>query len=259
MDKIVVVTGGFDPLHSGHIAYINAAAEHGRVIVGLNSDSWLSRKKGSAFMSFYERECILKNIKKVMAVIPFDDSDNTACDAIVKAKQMFPNNVIVFANGGDRSEYNIPEIDYFKDDSSVEFMFGVGGEQKQNSSSWILNDWKYISEDRIWGKFITYYVGNACKLKKLEIDPGKGISMQYHLKRTECWFVESGLGSVYTLENSRETNIRTLMQNDMFTVPTGMWHRLENIGSGKLNIIEIQFGTECSEEDIVRYTRVAQR
>ena len=88
MDNIVVVTGGFDPLHSGHTSYINSARELGRVVIGLNSDEWLRKKKGTEFMPYSERATIISNLKSVMMVIPIDDSDGTASDAIVQAKKI---------------------------------------------------------------------------------------------------------------------------------------------------------------------------
>jgi D-beta-D-heptose 7-phosphate kinase/D-beta-D-heptose 1-phosphate adenosyltransferase len=123
-DKIILVTGGFDPLHSGHIEYIKAARQLGRVVVGVNSDAWLARKKGQAFMPLQERLNIINNLKDVMMAIDFDDSDGSAKDAIKKVREMFPKNTIVFANGGDRTKENIPEMD--TDIENVEFVFGVG-------------------------------------------------------------------------------------------------------------------------------------
>jgi len=138
--SIVVVTGGFDPIHSGHLALLKEAHSMGGIlIVGINSDEWLKRKKGKAFMSFYERASVLRAIRYVDMIMEFDDSDNTAINCIRQVKEMFPQSNIIFANGGDRTEQNIPEmIDEFSD---VEFVFGVGGEDKKNSSSWILKKW----------------------------------------------------------------------------------------------------------------------
>ena len=110
MENIVVFTGGFDPVHSGHISCIKEARKLGRVIIGLNSDEWLTRKKGKPFMSFEERKTVLEQFKNVLCVIEFDDSNNTASDAIRQAMKMFPNNKIIFVNGGDRTENNITEI-----------------------------------------------------------------------------------------------------------------------------------------------------
>lgn len=138
--NVVLITGGFDPIHSGHIAYINEAKALGSILVlGLNSDEWLVRKKGKAFLEFDERAIITSNLKSVDLVINFDDSDGTAKDAIRKVRSQFPSSHIIFANGGDRTAKNIPEMDV--NDRNISFVFGVGGENKKNSSSWILKKW----------------------------------------------------------------------------------------------------------------------
>ena len=253
-DNIVVFTGGFDPVHSGHISCIKESRKFGRVIIGLNSDEWLTRKKGKPFMLFEERKAILDQFKDVLCVIDFDDSDNSACDAIQKVKGMFPKNKIIFANGGDRTRENIPEIVKFKDDSQVEFAFSVGGENKKNSSSWILNEWKHPSENRGWGKFLTYYDSKFTKVKRLMLDPGKSISMQYHNNRSELWFIESGKGEIRQLnEHNQEVTIKQLKLHDYFSVPVNTWHKLMNTDDQVLSVIEIQFGTICDESDIVRF------
>ena len=136
--KIVLVTGGFDPLHSGHIEYFRAAKALGdRLIVGINSDAWLSRKKGKPFMCFNERRTIIQALKMVDGTVEFNDLDDSSIDAIEKVKLNFPGDQIVFANGGDRTAFNIPEINV----PNVLFKFEVGGATKKNSSSQILNDW----------------------------------------------------------------------------------------------------------------------
>lgn len=135
MEKIVLVTGGFDPLHSGHLAYLKAASKLGdKLIVGINSDEWLIRKKGKNFLPEQERHEILSSIRYVDGCILFNDNDDTAIEALKNVKMLFPFAQIIFANGGDRTSDNIPEM-VFED---VEFVFGVGGEDKKNSSSWIL-------------------------------------------------------------------------------------------------------------------------
>ena len=253
-EDIIIVTGGFDPIHSGHIEYINNAAKLGRVVVGLNSDEWLSRKKGKPFMSYDERYSIVSNLKNVMCAIAFDDSDNSAIDAIKKVRQMFPKNKIVFANGGDRTVDNIPEMSILGEDQNLQFVFGVGGDNKKNSSSWLLNDWKSPGEKRVWGKFLTYYDSNLTKVKRLLLEPGKSISMQFHAFRSELWFVESGVGEVSTLAaDGVERTLKTLNLHDYHEVPRFTWHRLKNTGKEPLSIIEIQYGEACIESDIVRF------
>jgi cytidyltransferase-like protein len=138
--KLVLITGGFDPLHSGHISYINAAKKLGdKLVVGINSDEWLKRKKGKYFLPSIERKIILESIKGVDIVIEFDDRDNTAKDSIRVLRKLYPDDKIIFANGGDRTKTNIPEMDII--DENLEFIFSVGGDDKKNSSSWILNNW----------------------------------------------------------------------------------------------------------------------
>ena len=132
---VVIVSGGFDPLHSGHIAYLESAAHLGdKLIVALNSDEWLTRKKGRPFMSFEERACIIDRLDMVDNVWGFDDKDGSVCAALEQAKIAYPAHEILFCNGGDRTKDNIPEMAV----EGIEFKFGVGGENKSNSSSWIL-------------------------------------------------------------------------------------------------------------------------
>lgn len=135
---IVLATGGFDPIHAGHVAYLDHASCLGDVlVVGLNSDDWLTRKKGKPFMKWDDRKAVVSYLNMVDAVIDFDDSDDTACGAIDKVRKEFPEHHIVFVNGGDRTHENIPEMKY----DDIEFVFGVGGNKKINSSSKILEEW----------------------------------------------------------------------------------------------------------------------
>jgi len=254
-DKIILVTGGFDPIHSGHIAYIKAARELGRVMVGVNSDAWLQRKKSSAFMPFEDRKAIVQNLKDVMGVIEFDDSDNTAIDAIKQVRKMFPNNRIVFANGGDRTSANIPEMEAFKDDPSVEFVFGVGGDTKMNSSSTILDKWKNEQVDRGWGYYQTFFknADSTVKLKRLVLKPKHKISMQLHNSRSELWFVESGNGNLNTIEDGKLKVVSTLGPLELVNVESKQIHQLENTSDTKdLIVVEIQYGDYCDESDIIR-------
>lgn len=126
--KTVMVSGGFDPVHIGHIRMILEASEHGDVIVVANSDDWLYRKKGFVFMEFDQRAEILASIKGVIKVSGVNDSDTTVCEAIRRLK---PD---IFANGGDRKKHNTPE-QAVCEELGVEMLWGIGGERKANSSS----------------------------------------------------------------------------------------------------------------------------
>ncbi len=143
MKKIVLVSGGFDPLHSGHIEYFKEARKLGdELIVGVNSDMWLKKKKGKPFLILKERMEIIKNLKMVEKVKTWDDADGSAIKLIECLLIEEKGNLIIFANGGDRTEENIPELEKFKNNQNISFSFGVGGTKKINSSSKILKEWK---------------------------------------------------------------------------------------------------------------------
>ena len=131
---IILITGGFDPVHGGHIDYMRDAKQIGDfLIVGLNSDNWLKAKKGTNFMSFDHRKKIIESIKYVDKVISFDDSDGSAYDAIMQVKALYPDNKISVANGGDRTEGNSPEEEYCRW-RGIETAYNVGGGKTQSSS-----------------------------------------------------------------------------------------------------------------------------
>lgn len=254
MSTIVLVTGGFDPLHSGHIAYFKAAKALGsKLIVGVNSDDWLSRKKGRPFMPWNERAEIVRNLSMVNEVIEFDDSDGSANLAIYKVLQKYSDTRIIFANGGDRTPDNIPEYIY-KSTPWVEFAFGVGGDDKKNSSSWILTEWKAPKTERVWGYYrVLHESGKEVKVKELTVEPGKSLSMQRHQHRSEHWFVDQGTATVYTLNRSSDQELYGVYQkHQALHIPQGMWHMLVNEGHVPLKLVEIQYGNECVEEDIER-------
>ena len=254
MKKIVLITGGFDPLHSGHIAYIKAAKELGDIlVVGVNSDEWLARKKGAAFMPHLERCNIVKHIVGVDFVIGFDDDDGSAKHAIWMVRQSYPSDKIIFANGGDRTSSNIPEMDII--DDNLEFAFGVGGEDKKNSSSWILQEWKAPKTERNWGYYrVLHEDGPGLKVKELTVNPQQKLSMQRHNHRNEHWFVASGTATVYTLNNETfEPELKSIiLQNNTIFINTNSWHQLANEYNEPLKVIEIQYGENCVEEDITR-------
>ena len=139
-EKVSLVTGGFDPIHSGHLRYFESAKNYSDyLVVGLNSDSWLNRKKGQYFQSWTERADIIRHLDMVDFVISWDDKDDSACGAIAKCLEI--SDTVVFCNGGDRGKENIPEVMGYGENCKVQFEYGIGGTDKLNSSSWILHNY----------------------------------------------------------------------------------------------------------------------
>ena len=132
VNKIVAISGGFDPLHKGHVALIEQAAQYGRLHIYLNTDDWLKRKKGYVFMPFDDRAVILMSMKGVELVIPVVDDGNTVCETI----EMFKPDI--FCNGGDRLPENTPEVQLCKK-LGIEMKFNVGGEKVESSSNLVKN------------------------------------------------------------------------------------------------------------------------
>lgn len=250
---VVLCTGGFDPVHSGHIKYFKNAAELGdQLVIGLNSDAWLQRKKGRNFMPWVERASIIRELKSVVTVIEFDDTDGTAIDAILRVRNMWPHSKIIFANGGDRTSINIPEMS-LKDDR-LEFVFGVGGDNKSNSSSWILKNYlEHKKTDKPWGFYtVLEEVNSNVKVKKLHVLPGKSLSLQKHQLRNELWFVAEGEACLETQYPDNKKDVKIYNKFDKINIPTNSWHRLFNISNSPVELIEIQYGDKCVEEDIER-------
>jgi cytidyltransferase-like protein len=250
--KVVLVTGGFDPLHSGHIDYFKAARELGdHLVVGVNSDAWLTRKKGRPFMPFEERCAIIKELKCVDEVIGFNDEDDTANNAIFRVLSTKGSQTkVIFANGGDRTRINIPEMKY----TDVEFVFGVGGENKANSSSWILDEWKTQKTERDWGywRVLDHKPKKGYKVKELVIYPGKGLSDQKHFKRLEEWKILEGVVKMDTEYNGLQDSLHLKPSTMTYTIGKEVWHKASNPGDTNAHVLEVQWGDECIEEDIER-------
>lgn len=249
--KVVVVSGGFDPLHSGHIAYFQSAKKLGdKLIIALNSDDWLIKKKEKFFMPFTERKIILENIQVVDEVIDFNDDEKGSCiEGLKKISSLYPNDKIIFANGGDRNQENIPEMAL----DNIEFVFSVGGDDKKNSSSWILKNFSYDFEERVWGKFFNLFTDDAVKVKELIIEPKKGLSFQKHFYRSEVWFVSKGACDVNYSEGMAEDAIKkTIKKDETIFIKKEAWHQIINPYEQPCHIIEIQYGEKTIEDDIER-------
>ena len=246
--KLVLVTGGFDPLHSGHIEYFKAARKLGdKLIVGVNSDEWLTRKKGRPFMSFDERTAIIKELSCVDQVIGFVDDDDTANNAIFQVLSTTSGKVI-FANGGDRSKTNIPEMKF----TNVEFAFGVGGEDKKNSSSWILKNWDKPVTKRAWGEYKILDKNREWQVKELTFYQGKSLSDQRHLKRSEHWHVVDGVIVMLLEDKKGNKSEQLLVPGDSIDIPIGYWHKAINIDNKDAKVIEVWMGKDLTEDDIER-------
>ena len=195
MSNAVLVTGGFDPLHSGHINYFNNAKKLGdKLIVGLNSDDWLTRKKGQPFMNLENRASIIVELSMVDEVIIFDDTDNSSCHAIHQV--LYTHEKVIFANGGDRLLSNIPEYEKYQNDERVKFVFNIGGD-KTESSSWLLDRWRSPRTNRKWGYYKDLYLGEGFKVKELVIEPFSCLSCQRHEHRSELWNLVSGSAEIH--------------------------------------------------------------
>lgn len=237
MKKVVCVSGGFDPLHAGHLEMYRDAAKHGELCVILNSDPWLVRKKGFSFLPWDQRAKIIGDLRHVADVQPVDDTDGTVCEALRRIRPAF------FANGGDRKQDNTPEMAVCHE-LGIEMLWGIGGDKAESSSDVARRSWV----TRKWGKYVTLDEGEDYKAKKLVLDPGQSISLQYHHHRREIWYVAAGRAEV------RLGDTVQIVEKGSFPigVERGMVHQLSNKGSEPLVIIEIQSGDYLAEDDIIR-------
>ena len=253
---IVLVTGGFDPLHSGHIAYLKAAKAMGdHLAVGVNSDAWLKRKKGKNFMPIEERGAIISQLLMVDQCVGFEDdydSDDSAVQFIKDMREYNPDAKIIFANGGDRKAGSIPEEHAGLE--KVSFAFGVGGDDKKNSSSWLLKNWEAPKVEREWGHYRDLYTGNGFAVKELVLNPHSKLSMQRHQKRSETWNLVSGKAHVLMSQRNEPADPARydLTPPNPVDIPVGVWHQGINSSNEPAHIIEVWKGAELTEDDIER-------
>ena len=252
--KIVVVTGGFDPLHSGHISYFESARFMGdRLIVGVNSDDWLTRKKGRYFMPQKERSTIVGALEVVDQVVPMtsdQDEDNSCKKFLEDICENFEQHEIIFANGGDRTSDNIPEMEVMA--PNLSFKFGVGGEDKKNSSSWILKEWKNPTVQRKWGEYTVLDKNGKWAVKELSFNPNASLSDQRHFKRNEHWHVvEGAIQMELEFPEGKKENIFCPAGHSI-DIPVNTWHKATNVGKGYAKVIEVWQGSVLDEMDIER-------
>lgn len=220
--KQIAISGGFDPLHPGHIAMIEAAKEYGELHIILNSDAWLVRKKGFFFQPWTDRKKILEAYTSHIHSV--DDSDGTVCEALGRIKPDY------FGNGGDRTNQNTPELDLCRE-LKIEPVFGLGG-GKYSSSSQLNAKGRVITR---WGSYDVILDMPTLKVKLLTIQSGKKLSLQRHEKRSEFFFMPNG-------------EVR-------MNLP-GVWHAPQAPADRDLTILEVQVGPS-EEEDIERISETA--
>lgn len=253
---VVAVSGGFDPIHIGHVRMFKEAKKLGtHLLVIVNNDNWLRMKKHHIFMSDSERREVIEALKPVDKVVltghKKNPTDMSVCAELLKYK---PD---IFANGGDRKKSNIPEVPVCEK-IGCKMVFSVGKGGKVQSSSWLLE--KYVkkvtdkSEKRPWGKFEIFINDINHKVKKLTVFPGAKLSLQSHKHRAEHWVVVKGIATVINGEKTL-----TLRENESTYVPAGSKHRLANETEKNLEIIEVQTGDYLEEDDIVRYDDIYNR
>lgn len=254
MKKLVLVTGGFDPLHDGHISYFVQAKKLGdKLIVGVNSDEWLKHKKGKEFQSLEIRSKIIKHLDMVSEVITFDDTDGTASNAIELLLEKYPQDEIIFANGGDRAEDSTPEIFKFKSRDRIKFEFNVGDEKKYGSRDFLAS-WVNTKTEKPWGYYKVLYRSEGVKVKEIVVYPGKTLSYQRHNLRSELWLVTEGPAYInYPHPEDERVITQSFIDKHKFRhIDKGEWHQLNNPSNENIKLIEIQYGDKCTEDDIER-------
>lgn len=145
---ISIVSGGFDPIHPGHIMMMKDCLKFSNyLIVGVNSNKWLINKKGNYFMDIQHRIYVVSSLNVVNETMEFEDDDKgSANNLLIKIRNKYSNDKIIFANGGDRSgSSKILEFETAKQ-YNIDLKFGIGGSHKESSSSDLLKRWSEYSK-----------------------------------------------------------------------------------------------------------------
>lgn len=248
--KVVAVSGGFDPVHIGHVRMFEAARKLGdRLTVIVNNDNWLRKKKGHVFMPEAERVEIIRAFRSVDEVMLTnhapDDADMSVCRKLALLRPA------VFANGGDRTDANTPE-QILCEQLGIETAYNVGDGGKVQSSSWMIAGAVDAMKrnERPWGWFLNHHSMSGVHLKTLHVNAGARLSLQRHQHRSETWVLVSGDAQAFAGPTPDTLEERELAVNHPYYVPAGTIHRLASKNGGVL--VEISYG-QFDENDIERF------
>lgn len=253
----VAVSGGFDPLHIGHVRMMEKARTLGdKLVVIINNDNWLHNKKGFAFMPQKERKELIESFPFVDRVVFTDhkpsDPDRSVSRTLRKIR---PH---IFANGGDRTtkdagNKNSPlnADQQACKDLNIKMVYGVGKGGKVQSSSWMIRDAAraFVRSVRPWGKFYNWDTGKGWHLKTLYVKPGKRLSLQYHHHRSECWVLVEGDATAIAGTDPNDLREVPLEIGKLHIIDLKMIHRLTSKKGG--TVVEVSLG-KFDENDIVR-------
>ena len=253
--KYIAISGGFDPIHSGHLNLIDDASKIASVIAIVNNNDFLLSKKGFIFLDENERLQILSSIDGVDEIFLSIDEDHTVNKSIQYLVDS-GKNIEFFGNGGDRKSLeDIPEGEVCKN-NNIELVFNLGGEKSQSSSALAVSLYDQIQRknkianiiEKPWGYYKTFITEGEYLLKKIFVNAGEELSEQSHKYRDEHWIVVSG--KVDVLANNK---IIKKVMNDHIFIKKNTKHKIINRYGEPAIIIEVQTGVILSEDDIIRY------